>query len=252
MEWSDDGIVLSARRHGESGAIVSLLTAGHGRHAGLVRGGAGRAKRGMLQPGNAVRATWRARLAEHLGAFTVEPVRAWSAELMDDPVRLAALSAICAVADAALPEREPHGPLYEGLGILLAALADDDGAWPAVYVRWELGLLAELGYGLELDACAATGVIEDLTHVSPKSGRAVSAAAAAPYAGRLLALPAFLAGARGGPPANDPRADWQAGLDLTGHFLEARLFATAERRLPEARNRFIERFRLSNTTSGAA
>jgi len=161
MQWSDDGIVLSARKHGESSAIVQLLTRGQGRHAGLVRGGAGRSKRGVLQPGNEVRATWRARLEDHLGSYTVEPVRARAAQVMDDPLRLAALSSACAVAEAALPERERHPAAYDGFLLLLNAIEQDEH-WPHIYVRWELGLLGELGFGLDLAACAQTGEVDGL------------------------------------------------------------------------------------------
>ena len=242
MEWSDDGIVLAARKHGEAAAIVTLLTRGHGRHAGLVRGGAGRRARGLYQPGNRVRATWRGRLADHLGAYTCEMTEAVAAGLLADPLRLAALSAACAVAEAALPEREAHLPVYEGLEILLSSLADDDDetGWPTVYVKWEMGLLQELGFGLDLSQCAATGDTEDLTHVSPKSGRAVSAAAAKPYQGKLLNLPGFLlkAGTLG------PPDEIVAGLRLTGYFLDRHVFSQRrDPKQPDARARLAERLR---------
>ncbi|MCG8695673.1 MAG: DNA repair protein RecO [Minwuiales bacterium] len=249
MQWTDTGIVLNARKHGESAMIAMLLTKAHGRHGGLVRGGAGRRHRGVLQPGNDVSVTWRGRLAEHLGTMTVELNTARAATLMDDPARLAGLSAACALTEAALPEREPHPQLFNGLKILLDAMQGDDD-WAAVYVRWELGLLGELGFGLDLTHCAATGATEDLTHVSPRTGRAVSAAAAEPYQERLFALPSFLAGARGGPPANDIETDIRAGLDLTGFFLERHLFPPERGGLPPARLRFVERFSRRNTTSG--
>jgi DNA repair protein RecO (recombination protein O) len=184
MQWRDDGIVLAVRKHGETGAVVSLLTRAHGRHAGLVRGGAGRRQRGVLQAGNEVHAEWRARLAEHLGSYTVELTRARAAELLALPAPLAGLSAACAVLEATLPEREPHAPLYDALAVLLDALAASE-AWPAVYVRFELGLLQELGFGLDLQACAMTGATEGLAYVSPRSGRAVTAEAAAPWKEKL-------------------------------------------------------------------
>jgi DNA repair protein RecO (recombination protein O) len=170
--------------------------------------------------------------------------------LLDDPLRLAALAAACALAEAALPEREPHRPLYDASRALLAALGENAPAWPAVYVRWELGLLAELGFGLDLSQCAATGAHQDLTHVSPRSGRAVSAVAAAPYGERLLPLPAFLAQGRGGPPANDMAADIEAGLTLTGFFLERHVFAPHRLAVPAARARFVERLAREGTKSG--
>lgn len=246
MEWSDEGVVLSARKHGETSAIVHLLTRAHGRHAGLVRGGAGRRARGVLQPGNEVAARWRARLAEHLGTYTVELERERASALMDDALRLAGLSAACAVAQVALPEREPHAPLYEGFRALLDAL-EHSPAWAAVYVRWEVELLKELGFGLDLSRCAVTGAREDLAYVSPRSGRAVSADAAEPYRGKLLKLPGFLLASQGGPGGAAEIAD---GLALTGHFLERHVLGPARARPPAARTRLVERIaRLATTSS---
>ncbi len=240
MEWRDDGIVLSARKHGEAAAIVTLLTREHGRHAGLVRGGAGRRARGLYQPGNHLRAAWRGRLADHLGAYTCEMTEAVAAGLLADPLRLAALSSACAVAEAALPEREVHVPVYEGLKILLAALGDDTQPWPTVYVKWELGLLQELGFGLDFSQCAATGETENLTHVSPKTGRAVSAGAAAPYRNKLLPLPGFLL-----QPgiAGDTEAIVE-GLRVTGYFLERHVFSQRrDPKPPDARSRLLNRLK---------
>ena len=238
MEWHDDGIVLTARKHGESSAIVTLLTREHGRHAGLVRGGMGRRKRGLFQPGNRVRATWRARLAEHLGSYTCEMTAAVAAPFMDDRLRLAGLSAICAVAEAALPERERYEPVYEGMGILLDVL--DQNIWPTIYVKWEMGLLQELGFGLDLTCCAATGVTENLTYVSPKSARAVSADAAEPFKHVLLRLPGFLIDT--GQTASWP--DIADGLRLTGFFLDRQVFAhTRECQAPPARGRLVDLIR---------
>lgn len=236
MEWRDEGIILSVRRHGENGAVVSLLTRAHGRHAGLVRGGQSRRMKGMLQPGNRVEGTWRARLEEHLGALTLEPVTSHAAALMMDPGRLAALSSALALVEAGLPEREAHGEIFENLAALLVALEDD--GWPETYIRWEIGLLADLGFGLDLSACAATGVTEDLTFVSPKTGRAVSTEAAAPYADRLLPLPAFLLG----PPGPAVAADRAQALRLTGHFLARHVLEPNGRTLPDARARLERRF----------
>ena len=239
MQWSDDGIVLSARKHGESSAIVQVLTRAQGRHAGLVRGGVGRSKRGVLQPGNEIRATWRARLADHLGNYTVELVRARAGQVMGDALRLAALSSACAVAEAALPEREAHPAAYDGLRLLLEAIELADH-WPHIYVRWELGLLGELGFGLDLAACARTGEVEGLAYVSPRSGRAVTAAAAGQYKQRLLKLPAFLSPQGNGEAETD--ADVADGLALTGFFLERHVLAPHHIALPPARTRFVARF----------
>ena len=232
MEWHDNGIVLTARKHGESSAIVTLLTREHGRHAGLVRGGMGQHKRGLFQPGNRVRATWRARLAEHLGSYTCEMTEAVAAPLMNDRLRLAGLSAICAVAEMALPERERHKPVYEGTDVLLDVL--DQDIWPTIYVKWEIGLLQELGFGLDLTCCAATGTTENLTYVSPKSARAISADAAEPFKHALLRLPTFLID-------TEQAATWHDvldGLRLTGFFLERQVFTnTKPNQAPPARSR---------------
>ncbi len=237
MEWSDDAIVLSVRGHGETSAIVDALTRAHGRHAGLVRGGASRKVKAVLQPGNSLHVVWRARLSEHLGSYTAEPARLRSGQLMERRAALTGLNAFTAMAAAMLPEREPHLAVYEAALVLLEAMVDGQFAdWAPLYVRWEAGLLDELGFGLDLSQCAATGATEDLTHVSPKSGRAVSQAAAAPYRERMLALPAFLLGSQN---ALAP-ADIVAGLRLTGHFLLERVLAPHGRPLPAARLRLEE------------
>jgi len=237
MEWSDEGIVLSARKHGESSAIVTLLTRNHGVHAGLVRGGSGKRKRGDLQPGNAVAAQWRGRLAEHLGAYTVELNQAHAALVLDSPDALAALSAALGVVETSLPEHESHEQIFEGLGILLRAIGGSED-WRSAYVKWELGLLGELGFGLDLSCCAATGEVENLIYVSPKSGRAVSAAAGKPYIASMLPLPPFLLSeGRGG-----SIGDVSAGLTLTGYFLKRHIFGhLSGGRMPASRQRFAER-----------
>ena len=245
MQWVDDGIVLAVRKHGEAAAIVSLLTREHGRHLGLVRGGAGRRQRGVLQPGNQVRASWRARLAEHLGSYTIEPTRARAALLMELPARLAGLTAALAVLETVLPEREPHGVLHDALVSLLDALESSE-VWPAVYIRFEVGLLQELGFGLDLTRCAITGAREDLAYVSPKTGRAVTRAAGEPWKQKLLPLPAFLLGAQAG---GLEGRDIEAGLKLTAHFLERHVVEPVQRGLPPARIRLVEHFSASTTTS---
>jgi DNA repair protein RecO (recombination protein O) len=243
IEWTDDAIVLSARRHGESAAIVSLLTRAHGRHAGLVPGGAGRRARGVYEPGNRVSASWRARLSEHLGHYACELAESRAAGLLDDALRLAGLSAATALVDAALPEREPHARLFDSLDGLIARLcvAPLGAAWAAYYVRFELDLLAELGFGLDLGRCAATGRSDDLAFVSPKTGRAVSAAAAAPYRDRLLPLPVFLT--HGADAAAVPVEILLSGFRLTGFFLDRHVFAHQPvkdtERLPAARDRLV-------------
>lgn len=247
MDWQDEGVVLSVRHHGENARILSLLTESHGRHAGLLRGsGQSGGRGGAIQPGQIVRAEWRARLSEQLGYYTLEALQHPAALMLDDPARLAALSCACAMVDAALPEREPHPNLFAATKALFSLMADlpEPDSWGALYVRWEIGLLAEMGYGLDLESCAATGASDNLTHVSPRTGRAVSAEAAAPYAERLLGLPAFLVPGRGGTAEGAGECDSrQAVLDgfaLTGHFLENRLFAQLHAPLPLARARLLD------------
>ena len=212
--WRDEAILLATRRHGEGDAIVELLTAARGRHGGVVKGGAGRRLGPVLQPGAQLDVEWRARLESHIGTARVEPLRSRAGALMGDGPALAALTAAAALLVAFLPERAPHPELYADTVDLFDSLGAAPD-WPARYALWELGLLAELGFALDLSACAATGATEDLVWVSPRSGRAVSRAAGAPYADRLLPLPAFLReGGAAGP------AEVIAALRLTGHFLE--------------------------------
>lgn len=238
MEWTDEAFVLSARAHGETGAIVELLTESHGRHAGHVAGGASRRMKPFLQPGARVIASFRARTSEQLGSATLEPMGEGPAALFDDPLALAGLSAAAAVAAGALPEREPHAGAFAAFEALVGSFAHP-AIWPAVFVRFEAGLLDELGFGLDFSRCAATGSTDDLVYVSPKTGRAVSRAAGEPYRERMLRLPPFLLGAQAGLVEGDV-AD---GLSLTGHFLEQFVFAPLNRPLPPARVWLIERLR---------
>ena len=235
MEWSDDAVVLSVRAHGESSAILEALTRTHGRHLGLVRGGSSRRLRPVLQPGNVVQLHWRARLSEHLGSFTAELDHARAGSLMDGRESLIGLNALTAVAGAALPEREAHEAVFEVAQILLDAMTEDGlPHWGPLYVRWEVGVLEALGFGLDLSACAATGTLDDLRYVSPRSGRAVSGEAGAPYATRLFTLPAFLLGSQNGEVA---RGELAAGLALTGHFLLERVLRPQGKDMPGPRLR---------------
>jgi DNA repair protein RecO (recombination protein O) len=230
MEFEDDAFVLSARSHGESGAIVELLTRAHGRHVAHVAGGGSRRMRSVLQTGERVLVRYRARTADHLGQANLEASGTGPSALFDDPLALAGLSAAAAVAAGALPEREPHPAAFLAFEALAEVLALEE-IWPAVFVRFEQGLLNELGFGLDLSRCAATGVAENLVYVSPKTGRAVSAEAGAPYAERLLSLPPFLLA----PPGAVRAGDIESGLKLTGHFLERYVFGPLSRPLPPAR-----------------
>lgn len=239
MEFEDDAFVLSARAHGEAGAIVEMLTSLHGRWAAHVAGGASRRMKPVLQPGSRVVVRYRARTSEQLGSASLEAVsQEGPSALFDDPASLAGLSAAAAVAGGALPEREPHPGAFLALEALIGALQLSD-IWPAVFVRFEAGLLEELGFGLDLSRCAATGSTDDLVYVSPKTGRAVSRAAGEPFKDRLLTLPPFMLSSQTGLRMGDVGA----GLDLTGHFLEQFVFAPLNRPLPPARVWLIDRLR---------
>jgi DNA repair protein RecO (recombination protein O) len=240
MEWNDEAFVLSARPHGESGAIVEVLTRANGRFAGHVAGGASRRMKPFLQPGARVLAHYRARTNDQLGAIQLEPVGEGPSALFDDPLALNGLSAAAAVAQGALPEREPHAGAFFALEALIAALAVE-AIWPAVFVRYEAGLLEALGFGLDFSRCAATGSLDDLVYVSPKSGRAVSRAAGEVYKDRLLRLPPFLLSAQQGLVSGDVGD----GLALTGRFLDQFVFAPLNRPLPPARVWLIERLGLA-------
>lgn len=246
MQWSDEALILSVRPHGETASIVELFTRDNGRHLGLVHGGRSRKQRPILQIGNHIEATWKARLAEQLGHMTLELRRGFAAEVMDDAAGLAALTSMAALARL-LPERDPHASLFE-VSLFVLGFLDDPTVWPALYVRWEVALLEELGYGLDLTTCAATGTSDDLIYVSPKSGRAVSATAGAPYAERLLALPAFL---RPGRSEGLSPEDVVAGLELTEHFLQTRVWSPRETSKPEARTRLAQLLRRRLVASGA-
>jgi len=238
MDWQDEGLLLSVRRHGETSAIIEVLTADHGRHAGLVHGGGGRKLAAVLQPGAQLDLAWRARLEDHLGTYRVEPVRSRAAGIMADPVRLAALNALAAMTLTTLPEREPIGALYAKTVALADALADGAPDWPGRYASWELALLTALGFGLDLERCAATGTRDELIYVSPRTGRAVSRQAGGPWADKLLPLPGFLAR-----PGQITMGAVREALRLTGHFLEQWVLpALGQEALPEARARLIGRF----------
>ncbi len=219
MDFTDEGIFISAKPLGEANAVAEILTAAHGRHLGLVRGGRSRRLRPLLQPGNLLSLSWRARLADHLGGFAVELIDPLAARVLDDQAALAAIGSLTSLAKL-LPERDPHPELYHGALQVLRAL-DDAGRWPALLVHWEMMLLQDLGFGLDLSACAATGVTIDLAFVSPRSGRAVSRHAGEAYGDRLLRLPAFLVEEE----ADAAPQDVVAGLALTGHFLERHVLA---------------------------
>lgn len=235
MEWEDDAFVLSARAFGETGAIVEILTAERGKFAAHVAGGASRKMKPFLQPGAKVIARYRSRVSEQLGSASLEPVGEGPASLFDDPLALAGLASAASIV-AALPEREPHPGAYHALEALIAALANPD-IWPAVYVRFEAGLLQDLGFEMDFSKCTVTGSMDDLIYVSPRTGRAVSRDAGEAYKDRLLILPPFLLSAQGGLGEGDIRA----GLDLTGHFLEQHVFGPMNRPLPPARVWLLQR-----------
>lgn len=234
--WQDQGIVLSVRPHGENGAVVSLLTENHGRHAGYVRGAHSSKGRGTLEPGNLVDVDWQSRVADQLGSYSLELSKNPTAHFISEPLKLSALQAACALCDSALPEREGHPGLFYGLQSLFDALATD--IWGPAYVMWEIAFLRELGFSLDLTKCAGGGDRMDLMYVSPKTGRAVSEAAGRIYKEKLLGLPGFLSPA-GGSGDDD---EVMAGLKLTSFFLEHWVFAHHTKGIPEPRLRFEARF----------
>lgn len=235
MEFTDDGIVLSARAHGEAHAVAEIFLAQKGRWAGLVYGGQSRRTLPVLQAGNGVKAIWKGRLDDSLGHFTLELSAPRAAQHLHDRLALTGLSAAAAVTQATLTEREPHPRLYAALAVLLSAL-DALEIWPPLFARYELGLLGELGFGLALNACVATGARDELIYVSPRSGGAVSASAGEPYKSKLLPLPRFLID----PAAEASAAEIRDALSVTGYFVESRILHPAGREMPEARKRLAE------------
>lgn len=236
MQWTDEAIVLSTRTHGETSAIVELFTCNHGRYLGLVRGGRSRRLRPTLQPGNFVTAHWRARLSEHLGSYTIEIQESHAARVIDDRAALAGLDTLTGFSRL-LPERDPHENLYEAAKMVVRALSEGDH-WPAMLVRWEMALLDELGFGLDLTTCASTGSTSDLVYVSPKSGRAVSKTAGQPYAGKLLALPSFL-GSKASENVPPEKSEIVDAFLLTDYFFQRHIWGPRGLKPPQSRQRLI-------------
>ncbi|MGR3291721.1 MAG: DNA repair protein RecO [Paracoccaceae bacterium] len=235
MEWRDQGALLTVRKHGETSAIIEVFTAEHGRHVGVVRGGTSRKLAPILQPGAQLDVRWRARLSEHIGSYKVEPIKSRAAAVMSDRLALAGLNATTALLSFCLPERESHPQLYERTITLLDLLGTSD-AWPLAYLRWELALLDDLGFGLDLSKCAVTGALDDLTYVSPNSGRALSVEGAGEWVEKLLPLPPSLLGHGKGEPAGIVE-----GMRTTGYFLQHRFAVQmGDRPLPEARQRLVD------------
>lgn len=231
--WSDQGIVLGTRAHGEGGAVTTMLTAAHGKHAGYIYGGASSQRlRASLQPGTIADVEWTAKSMDQLGTFAVTDSQSINAGWLDDIGALSALQSVCGLIDRGVPEREPHPRLYAGTQAFLDCLGLAPEVWGAALVFWELALLREMGFGLDLSKCVVTGQTDSLHYVSPKSGGAVSEAGAGAYRDRLLPLPGFLRGQ-----GSATREDIAAGLKLSGHFIEHRLFAHTTHVMPEARNR---------------
>ena len=248
MNWFDQGIVLSARKYGENSLIVALMTATHGKHSGLVRGGTSKRVRGIYEPGNFVTANWNARLEEHLGIYTCELVASKAALILNDPLLLSGLSSACAVTECAFPEKEPHTVFFNYFQNLITTI--DSPHWVERYVFWEISLLTELGFGLDLSACAATGNRDNLIYVSPKSGKAVSKAVGKPYHHKLLPLPNFLTSDLE-TSDNPSTADLAAGLEMAEYFLKRNIFIHNKGGEPPARTRFVDRLKQIATISSA-
>ena len=238
MEWRDEGIILGSRKHGETSVILEVMTRAHGRYLGMVRGGRSRKQQPVLQPGNRVDLVWRARLDEHLGTFQAEAIEMNAARLMDSAVAIYGLQVLASHLRL-LPERDAHGGLYETLAVMIAHLDDPDAAGELV-ARFELLVLDELGFGLDLSQCAATGTRQDLVYVSPKSGRAVSREAGAPWRDKMLALPAFLQ-RRSGQQAD--LAAIENAFRLTGFFLGRHVYEPRGIEQPDSRAGFLTALR---------
>ncbi len=233
MEWSDEGVIVGTRRHGETGVILEVMTQGRGRHLGLVRGGRSRRQRPVLQPGNRVGLIWRARLEDHLGNFTVEPIELRAGELLASALGLNAIQHLAALLRL-LPERDPHPRLYDALLVVLDHIAEPTACGPLI-VRFELELLNELGFGLDLSRCAVTGAPQDLAYVSPRSGRAVGRDAGQPYHDKLLRLPSFLVPGERQPGSAILPEEITQGFRLTGFFLNRHVWEARGLRVPEPR-----------------
>lgn len=234
MEWHDEGLVLGCRKHGETSVILEVMTRRHGRTLGLVRGGRSRIQQPTLQPGNRIALVWRARLEDHLGMITVEPVSMRAASLMETPSGVLGIQLIAAHLRL-LPEREAMPGVFDAVDAMVAHLPEALDA-AELMVRFEIALLKELGFGLDLSTCAMTGVREGLAYVSPKTGRAVTQEAGQPWAAKLLALPAFLrAGANMRPDAEM----LASAFALTGHFLTRNVYEPRGVETPHARESFV-------------
>lgn len=239
MEWSDKGFIIGLRPHGESSAVLTAVTENHGRFSGYVKGAYSKSNKQILDIGNEVHLKWFSRLEDSLGSFQVELIKSYSANYMEDSLKLACVQSACALADQTLPEREPHAAVYEGFRVLLEHMVSE--IWAETYIYWELALIRELGFGLDLLSCAGTGKEhgkgnDRLAYVSPKTGRAVSLSAGEPYKDKLLKLPPFLIGED-----SNGLVDVLDGLDLTGHFLRERVYVHTYKDVPDARRIFKDR-----------
>ncbi len=250
MQFIDEAIVLSASKYGENSGIACIFTQKHGIYKGMVRGITSKNQRGLYQPGNIIEATWRARLAEQLGNFNAELVHAAAIMVMDSPLKLAALSSLCAILEATLQERDSAPGIYKSFKAFISQLINNNSAWYESYVLLELELLAQLGFGLDLSECVATGALEDLIYVSPKSGRAVCRDAGQPYCDKLLKLPAFLinkpANQENLPNDTNSLRQINDGIILCGYFLDKYFFSPHNIRIPQARARFAQLLKESN------
>lgn len=240
-EWNDKGLILSTRPHAETAAIVTILTAEHGRQVGFVHGGQSSKKRGMLQPGNLVHVTWQARLEEHLGVIVADLITPYASTILDDAFRLAGLSSLCAITQVALPEREPAPAVFEATDLTVKMITDPDtdDYWVRAYVSWELGMLSIAGYALGLERCSVTGATEGLAYVSPRTGAAVTEIGAGIHKSKLFPLPSFLGGINVQTPQKTLEEDLLDGMELTGHFLAKKVFGQAHQPLPSVRERLM-------------
>lgn len=245
MQWTDKAIIINSRKYGESSGIISVLTHSHGLYKALVKGITGKKQCGIFQTGNLIDATWRGRLPEHLGNLSAELVTPYAALLLREQQKLAALSSVCAILEATLPEREVCSDIFELILKFIECLNYDEN-WLHEYVKIELYLLAHLGFGLDLSECAATGTTNDLTYISPKSGRAVCTEAGAPYKSKLFSLPQFFISEENCLP---PQTEIMEGLEICAYFLDKYIFSPHNNMLPIARTRFGEMMKSVSSSS---
>ncbi len=238
MRWESEGIVLGFNLHNEKSYILEVLTKEYGRHKGLIRGIHSKNLRSIIEPGNEVKALWSGRLETHLGNFTIEPIKSWSSLILSKKDKLTALSSLCSLISLTMAEKQPNELIYYNSKEMIKKISSDEDNWIREYINWELGLLSEIGYGIDLSKCAVTSKKDELVYVSPSSGRAVTLEGAGSYKDRLLKLPNFIVSHE----YEYDNNDIMNGLELTEYFLRKRFFEPNNLNFPQSRNRLKEIF----------